>query len=1549
MKKLYIFITTLLSVILLALSCNRDVIDWKIPADKALPPGIPTLLTIPFGTNDPYEVTVGTKAESPGTDETAIHDLYVFLFDNDDQSTGSPRKIYGRYFSYEHLEESLSDLNSIDHEGWYVSNKNVSGTVATTRGAVKISTVTKEHAILVVLANVSNAVMELDGSDEISRLNSIEDYDELRGLKVKLEQDVVNRKDLFLKLGVFPESGTVNTGNMHWNTVDDPEEYDPDYRVTLSNIDAKVKFRINVNTTNISNVTPVYWEVCNVPNSCYLFSDYNSGAAPDDIIYFNSQKAYFEAEKDGYYEFCFYMLENRLSPIKSATKFHQREQRRKIIQSDSGYDIDASAPGYSGSYDTSFTDHYAKDGDWEYANPYSTYVRFDMILTLTSDGIDDIGSADPQGMTIGQALTSDAIFTVHLGDFTSSAKGDGWSGFNDYNTERSTYYTYNVTVNNTKSIFTEVNSDNEVQPGEEGYLLLADSEIINADAHYEYQTMTFTYRPGITQDKFSWFVKTPFGEGGPDIIHDPLTGEYSYHLSKQLDYLWVKFGLNKEYNGEYKEERTAYPGDSTYHPEWVPGQTVTDIDPATGNESAPKNVPDLMDITQLIQFIFWQTDIETNHPGQSLFRNGNIRVTAFIDEYYYTENPITHTTDPDLWRLFVGAQPREMHILSDAHSSRDLNSDVIFTSHSIIQESIQTIYNKYSSNLRTLWGCEHKDEMKERHPDGFPYWPYAQGNGSGSDGRTGAFNDLGKENGRLNSAYIWGTYSRNDANGKDINTLEWNSFINYEVQNTVPELIPDYYGMAWSCLTRNRDNNGNGKIERNEIRWYMAAANQIAGMWVGNDALSISARLYQPASGQWRAHILTSTDKRTCWAEEGAGATPYTWDFESGRYTWNSITEASKGETVRCVRNIGTYDNNGSVEDITYAPYKQEIDKYFTLSDNGDNSYTFHFDRLDPKAMRQLSEGELPFHDQFSPFNKVYLEMTTQSRDDDIPSYTSKLVSINDTVSRAGYNQYCPPGYRFPNQTEMLLMSLYLPVEYMTRDASGTAYSPHVYMPTRTYFDRGFFGSKRNDPGSKPTEQWKIGWAYYTSDKRQHCMKGDNAPSRSRCVRDVNCTGLIEGGINIGGATELYPGNPTKIGFKFFSSGSAFINASLKLCYTNHNGSYREIDIPLAKPISGLQYSEDQVYTFPTLGSLGLVAADLDTDRKNMKFKIDIYNTTSNGVPTSFEVPFILASHLTDCSMTFPDVSDSDRGMPVRIHIGSVSIYSKLSNVTLHWKAKGESSYNEKILLGDGSDLGSGLFNVYNGDVYTRDLIGDAYNNIADFEKEYIYYVTASCDDGTSWTSSKMSMQLFDLNQDSSHTTPSLTIDPNPAPEGGWPSTTTVSDIDGTWIKHITGLDFEHGDRLEIGINLTYCNYIYKDGNKDHDIGLDNILAVGKTDNISSMSGNTPLILFYYPSIEHQVSDPAAQGNSNLRFHAGKWQAQNIPNIRNIEELLFVFDKDGFITNGIRYTSSTGDWNNSVKAALTSSTELYIGSEEGIHHSRASYDYVRIIRTTIND
>ena len=288
------------------------------------------------------------------------------------------------------------------------------------------------------------------------------------------------------------------------------------------------------------------------------------------------------------------MLESRHGAKAQASTYHDREKQKK---DDSGKE------GYQGPNVQREDNHYVDNGEWLYAMPDAPYVKFDMVLTLTPAGVSALGGS------ANHALTSDTIYTVHLGDFSNS-------GVNDYNTYRSTCYTYEITIYNAGSIYAEVTSDTENQAGQEGYLLLTNDEIVNADCHYEYHSITFTYDPE-TYDpetavaKYSWYVKTPFTSsvgGGPQKGTKTVNGVkypvYDPHDTDNtlLDYRWVKFSINALNGGKYSTNRVAYPGDGAYDKDWgtYNGQNGNH---GPWDVSVENPRPVLRDISQLIQYI----------------------------------------------------------------------------------------------------------------------------------------------------------------------------------------------------------------------------------------------------------------------------------------------------------------------------------------------------------------------------------------------------------------------------------------------------------------------------------------------------------------------------------------------------------------------------------------------------------------------------------------------------------------------------------------------------------------------------------------------------------------------------------------------------------------------------------------------------------------------------------------------------------------------------------------------------------------------------------
>lgn len=1283
----------------LLLGCSQIPEENHIPVGS-LPEGTPATLCISFGNQDMLQLNVGTKAEASPADEARVHDLYVMIFDN-----SSGNKIYGRFFSYEHLKSSIATLTSGNNEGWWVENKTLTGitpSVSDTRGVVKLSTEICHDAKVVLLANVVNAVSSLDRDrdvsngdsdvvyeDNISYLNDIKKFSQLQRTKVILEQDVVNRKDLFLMMGTLP---SVDTEQMQW---DKTAEYDTDYKIELRPVDAKVKVMVRCNADSdpsncfIRDAKAVYWKACSVPDRCYLFSDYAGGATPDDVMYFDSESAYFEGKesKDGYdwFVFSFYMLESKNEKKRHADSYYQREKQDSRETDDDTYSYWRIENGNKVEY-TGI--NYIENLGWYYAPDTAPYVQFDMVLELTQEGINDMGGGE-----VGEAMTSDIIYTVHLGDFTN-----GSQLFDDYNTLRSHFYTYKIVIANSGSIFAEVENNLEDEPGQEGFLILTNDEIVNADCHYAYHSVSFTYTPGLSATMFSWYVKTPFSEGRPQTKTDPDNSNYTIYVGdntrtdglEPLDYKWCKFAVNDVVGGEYTTNRVKYMGEKDpatgelyYDPTWKP------------SKGTPH--PRLMDISQLIEYIVDQNNktlAENDFLWDDTEGKNIIRVTIFIDEYYYEENPISGDKDQDLWRRFVNAKPREMHILSDARQSRDKASDVIQSSHSVIQQSIQTIYNIYSPGLRTLWGCEHRDEIKEKVPAGWQYWPTSPGYSK----KSGANSALGKENGRLNSAYIWNLYNKQDASGTESTNKEWETYMTFEVDNDQPELKTGYQGLAFSCMTRNRDNNGNGIIDREEVRWYLAASEQLIGIWVGNESLSLSARLYQPAEActyngnsypkEWRAHIISSTAEKVCWAEEGAGATDLARDNSPGDpyYTWDTWDLATHGESVRCIRNIGTFDGPEGLQDISYAPYPTMVDRYFTLETTYKNpsdpssqpvGYTFSFDRLNTKSIREYSAGELPYHEQTSLTNRVYSKMITQNLlndpDIDIQAVSPNITTaeINPDVTARGNNPYCPPGYRFPNFKEWVLMSLYLSEDYLRKDKNGNSYSPGNIMPSRTYYDKGYYGSLKSDTEPWSTESGKVGWNY--SDK-MHCAPASQKPTRSRCVKDEEMTGHINGDISLDSG-YIYPDDETPITLTLSSTASTLTAASLKLCYNAHNGNYREIDIPIKSP-RGIEYRETQTVSIPSLAELGLTQDDIDAGHP-----MTLMATAINAWGNAFDVPPVnvtmvnpIGGGMTGVSNVYPS---ADGSVTFNFQSNARSAYLGGATLKIRFTRPGEDSPSE--------------------------------------------------------------------------------------------------------------------------------------------------------------------------------------------------------------------------------------------------------------------------------
>ena len=1456
-----------------------------MPTD-CYPEGSKVTMNIGFGSSDLYNVDIGTKAESSQEDESRIHDLYVMLFDS--QGT----KFYGRYFTYEHMIESLATLDAQSNEGWYVSNASDS------RGVVKISTESKVGCTLVVIANISNTVCALNSMDAVDCLSRIETMAQLRNVQVTLEQEIINRTNLFLMIGT--KEG-VNTGTLSWGTL--PDNYNPDSRLQLSVIDAKIKFYIKFDDTNfdLSKCTPRHWKVFNVPDKCYLF---DTGSTPSGVNYFNTEEAYFEGTEtyndDTWYVFSFYILENRQEAKVSIEdpgppSYYLREKQEKNPV--------AGDPTH------------VQNGDWVYAPDNGTYVQFDMVLGLTPTGIQNIvGSLDAN-----HALTSEARYTVHMGDFTSSS---GVShDYDNYDVERNHKYSYYITIENSSKIYVEVVNDREDEPGQEGSLLLVANEIINCDPHYAYHTLTFNYDPTMTEDHVAWYVKTPFSEGSG--IWNPDVHDWEY---TDEDYQWVKFCVNEISAGAYLDIFPPYPGDSTYDPDWTPSE-------------GPH--PDLMDVHQLLLYVFDEIN-KKNHGESNDFRNEEIRVTAFINEYYYEVNPITGELDPDLWRTFVNAKPREMHILSSADYSRDYQSDLISATYSIIQQSIQTFYNIYSPDLTSIWGLEHVDEMSYKSrlatdPEQaiWSWWP------TGRSLPTSA-SPTDDENGRYNTAAILGIS----------NSPRWDTFVSNSILNNLPYLNDDYQYMAYSCLNRNRDNNGNGVIDPDEVRWYTAAANQLIGIWVGKESLSPSVRIYQPVNANnntdgtiWRAWVVSSTSPTInqpyiVRAEEAATKSLY------GSYEWafpgaGGASKQDQISSVRCVRNVGTYQADGRTTDVSYAPLEMMVDQYYEIPagtdanqkalPNVDGTYTIRFSRLNPKSIREYTAEDFPEHEEYSFHNNLYLELNMQDPtntvydDNNFPELVDQEM-INDDITSDGYNKYCPEGYRLPSMTELLIMSSLLPSSYWTSN---------IEYPSRTFFSRGKRGSNITS-----SESNKIGWRYSSKEKIFHMNHANIWVKGIRCVRDLNRTGDITGKIIVPNANELRQGENMTIQLNFSSMGSAIRNLSLSLVYISTSGMENVIEIPTSSiSLSGVSLRETLEWTIPA--ALPLLGS--------MSIRATVRN--SAGISKIFETPIrVLSPVFTSVRLLNCEYDENLENPPFPILVTASSPSADIES----WKLS---------ITDPNGDISVVNLPIVGPDHKYLSYIYDYHYSLATLQDgTYTFQLETKIVDGPITRSEESSMDILQVN-----------YWPNPGVTGV--DYLVAADIANLWHRQkVENMDFYRGDFIEANMDISHCTYleVMQEANpsqrdNDRTIGRDNLISVGYSDtDYANVRLTVPYVFHvYYPAHDGGQSS----GEDYLRFNPARaaGDLSNGVNYKSVQGPGFVLQRGNAYKpkmsakqhfrldqNGVFWNNQKADfseWANandiadaiaSYEKILTANT-VYVGSTQGWHHSRAGYMFVRAV------
>lgn len=578
----------------------------------------------------------------------------------------------------------------------------------------------------------------------------------------------------------------------------------------------------------------------------------------------------------------------------------------------------------------------------------------------------------------GGDYAGDLSYTVHLGDFSKHPA--------DFSVAANSNYEYTLTIKGVNNFIAESQKiAGADDPGSEGVVIFKGTDILEVDCHYEARVMKFSMselNQIINVDKYGYILKiqTAFcetismivdGEGriydaaefktqtNPTVLTTVGTNGMPVDASKILisgdaDFGWVHFVKNTGYYS------------SDYTPSQKPGckvsssHAISDVCAYPGRAKTQTIFEFLRDLYKAGKE---QTASYFNATGSSVY------VTCFVDENYYPDKN---------WTEYVNkSEPRRMYFANELFVSADGQSSFARAKYVVSQKSIWTFY-ELDPTLKPF-GLEFVSEEK------------AQGK------------NVAKGTNSLEEPW--------DGRASAISNNKNKGFYASSTKSTGKQDI--YTGAYKACMSRNRDENGNGTIDENEIKWYLASVDQYKGMWAGEEAFDTDARLFKATESEWLAlkkafgngvdaklspwHYFTCSSANTFWAEEGC-----------------ATGTNSSATMVRCIRTLVS-NSDGLESAETYYSYKDNIVEL----------------KLNDVALRtHQSGGFQTYFERGKDSNKLYKKFKIASSN--LPNKYPKeqvissakgsgFINSTDDVCQkaAGYGG----SWRVPNQRELSIMS----------------------------------------------------------------------------------------------------------------------------------------------------------------------------------------------------------------------------------------------------------------------------------------------------------------------------------------------------------------------------------------------------------------------------------------------------------------------------------------------------------------------------------------------
>lgn len=1002
MKKIHLIkiYTGILAVCTALFNLTSCMDDDLVKSSSKVEEGVPITVSLNFAAIPSTDVAI-TRAT--GSDLSELSDIVICVFHGDG--------------SFEQM------VTNYDGGGLTVFGNQV-GTNGENRYNVSFESTSGEKK-LIALANVADgAFWENMITDLTAAYNSKKSFDEVKAIVAEVSHNLVAQAgtaDGMRPFHITSSSqmfisgwnedvvfGTGDSGVTDYGTYGDS---DNSVAIKMKRAMAHITFNITASPDGANGTfTPSSFRVYNIPTKSYLTNDlqgtdsYALTTGVTDVKYIYTAAENIGTAQGGYYSFNFYMPEN-VQAAGSSTTYNQREvwtgdsgaspeektwpnapQNSTFVVISGTYEGEATVDGLTQSVtaNVEYTIHLGDFGESTDANrnygDFSVMRNYSYTYTVNVLGVDKI-------IVEAQRAGSE--------EYQNGAEGSIYDS-------GSTLYTYNLDAHY-EQVYLEYNlSDiaNSLGQGLTGQdlddaianqlILIIQSEAMDY-THEETENEPYTTRNKrgtlspykIYADAVRNGTKTDADNAKTAVLAG--AGEDD-NPEKGFDYKWIEFLPQSDEN-----MISAYPGISSWAKEDLTGEKTDgnemnnkeyyagadgETDQGNGNPTKLIDVYDvIVEMGKAIKQIYNDGNkkgipssekIEISNAGNDYVA----RFTAFVNEYYYLRNPLTGAKATS-WSVMTNKIPREMIIAMSTETSTDGNSSYSKIHSYISQLSMETFYNDRVSTINAFGIETYNETPLSTTTQDFSFY---------GDNSTSTRLDeyLTPDDGRRNQKYLIGAYNA---------TPDWSKYIDYSnngwkssvgTNRASHKLSADAYSdikAAYSaCMSRNRDLNGNGVIDENEIRWFLPSLNEYIRIGIGVNALTSAARLYMGSkSDMTRDNYMSGANALNgayYFTSSPSGQRVF-WAVEKGSYSADGIYVGYNGpKPIRCIRVLPAAGEGASTDISSISGVKS--DATYKIHRNT-TPMTLEFkDRLVSSLYRERAAKPLNVHNEDDDENSFY-------------------------------------------------------------------------------------------------------------------------------------------------------------------------------------------------------------------------------------------------------------------------------------------------------------------------------------------------------------------------------------------------------------------------------------------------------------------------------------------------------------------------------------------------------------------------------------------------